>query len=67
MPTSFAGINNNAFLPSGLYKLRHLVLTKAKDKKKNFVPYMLYGCYYVRVKGEKLSTLIYAAYELDNF
>ena len=67
MPTSPATINVNAFLPSGLYKLRRLVLTKAKDKKNNFVTYMLDGCIYVRVKGEKLSTPIYAVADLDNF
>ena len=62
-----ATINVNAFFPRDLYLLRRMVLSKAKDKKNNFVTFMLDGCIHVRVKGERQSTPIYAAADLDNF
>ena len=62
-----ATINVHAFLPRDLHQLRRLVLSEANIKENNFVTFMLDGCLHVRAKGEKLSTPIYAAADLDNF
>ena len=48
-----ATINIKSFFPPDLYLLRHMVLSKAKEKKNNFVIYMLDGCIHMRVNGEK--------------
>ena len=65
--SSPATINVNVLFPRDLYLLRRLVLSKAKDKKNNFIIFMLDGCINVRVKGKEQSTPIYVAADLNDF